>query len=114
MLSHLEGTNRSNPHSFSTALIATWAVPTWGEEFDNDNKWWWYYHGDDDHGDVDVVDDYGDSDDDDVNLADHLVSRIEPVGDRVLVDVQGCQPQGYLVLQLRGKPLLNMAIDYGD
>ena len=110
MFSHLEGTNRSNPHSFSTALIATWAVPSWGEQFEDDDDGVDTNHGDGDHGDDDDDDNNVDGDDNNVNLRDHLVSRIEPIGDRVLVDVQGRQPQGYLVLQLGGKPLLNMMI----
>ena len=110
MLNHLEGTNRSNPHSFSTALIATWPVPSWGEQFEDGDDGVDNNRGDGDHDDADVDDNNDDGGDDEVNLTDHLVSRIEPVGDRVLVDVQGRQPQGNLVLQLGGKTLLNMVM----
>ena len=81
-------------------------MSSWGEQFEDGGD----DNGDGDHGDDDVDDNNVDGGDDDVNLRDHLVSRIEPVGHRVLVDVQGRQPQGYLVLQLGGKPLLNMVI----
>ena len=37
----------------------------------------------------------------------HLVAGVQSIGDGVLVDVKGCQPQGDLVLQLRREPLLD-------
>ena len=40
----------------------------------------------------------------------HLVARVEAVGDGVLVDVEGRQPQRQLVLQLRGEPLLHHVV----
>ena len=40
-------------------------------------------------------------------LQPHLVARVEAVGDCVLVNVQGCQSQGHLVLQLRSESLLD-------
>ena len=89
-------------------------MPSWGEQFEDDGDDVGNNHGDVDYGDDDVDDNNVDGGDDDVNLRDHLVSRIEPVGHRVLVDVQGRQPQGNLVLQLGGKPLLNMVIDDDD
>ena len=85
-------------------------MPWLSEQFEDDGGDVGNNHGDVDYGDDDGGDNHGDSNDDDVNLRDHLVSRVEPVGDRVLVDVQGRQPQGNLVLQLGGKPLLNMVI----
>ena len=40
-------------------------------------------------------------------LQPHLVARVEAVGHGVLVNVQGCQSQGHLVLQLRSESLLD-------
>ena len=41
----------------------------------------------------------------------YLVAGVEAVGDCVLVDVEGGQPQGELVLELGGEPLLGDSCD---
>ena len=43
-------------------------------------------------------------------LTTDLVAGVQSVGDGVLVDVQSCQSEGHLVLQLRREPLLDDVI----